>query len=128
LRRLVPGLAIMSVVALVAGAALERRELEFGVPELRWSTRGRAGVFLSSVYSVAVLGAVVILSIVVSQPDFTTPMASPALVKPLGPGLAVTPQDPDCGTSDQVPCTEEFQVRSMSGLRGEALLSRSITS
>jgi hypothetical protein len=64
------GLPVMTVVALVAGTALEEHEVKSGVPGLRRSARYATGAAMSVLYSAAVLlGAFTILSIIASHPD-----------------------------------------------------------
>jgi hypothetical protein len=114
------GLPVMTVVALVAGTILENREL--GEADPGRGVRGQIGVLLASFYGIAVVGGAVLLLIVLGSLPTRPAMASPDLVTPLGSGLTVTQQEPDCPNGEDIPCTAEFQVRSTSGLRGQALV------
>lgn len=121
---LLPGLAVASVVALVAGTVLEKREL--GGAERRRTGRSIAGVLLASLYSVVVIGGVLLLVVVSeSDPDIGYPASSEVL--PLGPGLTVEQHQMGCGTGDYATCTTDFQVTYPSGLSPDVALQRVVS-
>jgi hypothetical protein len=64
---LVPGLAVMSVVALVVGTQLENRDLD--VPRRHSTRRGTVGLIVSSLYGVAVAIAVLLLAVALTVPS-----------------------------------------------------------
>jgi hypothetical protein len=112
---LLPGLAVMSAVALVIGPVLERREL--GVPVRPWTARNVTGAILASLYGVVVIGGILLLLLVIgSEPDIGYPCSSAVL--PLGPGLAVTQHHVGCGNGDYASCTTVFQVAYLIELDG----------
>jgi hypothetical protein len=119
---LLVGLPVMSVVALAAGAVMERREVAASDPG--WGARGAVGLFVSTFYSLAVIGgAAILLGMFTSQPP-AIPAVPIAAVEPLGPGLAITQQDTSCNADRDPQCTSMFRITSTSGVSGSATLEQ----
>lgn len=74
---MVPGLAVMSVVALMVGTRLENRDL--GIPRMRSTRRTSAGKIVSGLYGVVVALGVLIFAIAFALLPADSPLASPAL-------------------------------------------------